>query len=226
MDAPRPADDASAANAAPGLSWVGPTSDGRYGLRQWRAALPGARIVVKDPFALLSIASIAALTNALPVLVYRHPAAVLASYRRMGWSPDVSELAAISGTPSSGVPIGADDVDEMVYFWNTLHTLANEQVRQVPRALIVSHAELAGGLALRRLYAACNLEWSSRVEAACRQETPAGIADSDALHVLNRASSDVANSWRGTISAANVARLETGTAEVFAGLEAARRVLV
>jgi hypothetical protein len=190
--------------------------------------LPGARIVVKDPFALLSIASIAALTNALPVLVYRHPAAVLASYRRMGWSPDVSELAAISGTSGADVPVGADDVDEMVYFWNTLHTLANEQLRQVPRALIVSHAELAGGggPALRRLYAACNLEWSSRVEADCRQETPADTADSDALHVLNRAPSDVANSWRGTISAADVARLETGTAEVFAGLEAARRVLV
>jgi Sulfotransferase family len=67
---------------------------GRYGSRQWAAAWPGTRLVVKDPFAVLSVAAVHRVTGALPVLVYRHPGAVLASYRRMGWSPDVREILA------------------------------------------------------------------------------------------------------------------------------------
>ena len=89
---------------------------GRYGYRQWAAPWPRTRTVVKDPFAVLSIASVVTATSALPILVYRHPAAVLASYRRMGWLPDVAEVALavsdLAGTEEP--PVGtADDTQAM-----------------------------------------------------------------------------------------------------------------
>src|SRR4051794_16992381 len=65
---------------------------GRYGRRQWAAALPSVRTVVKDPFAMLSLPCVARTTGAQVVLLYRHPGAALASYRRMGWTPDLDEL--------------------------------------------------------------------------------------------------------------------------------------
>src|SRR5699024_4148149 len=65
---------------------------GRYGRRQWAAALPGTRVVVKDPFALLSLPLIRQSTLARVVIIYRHPGALLSSYRRMGWAPDIAEL--------------------------------------------------------------------------------------------------------------------------------------
>jgi len=67
----------------------------RYGHRQWAALVPRTRIVVKDPFAMLSIPAIHRVTTAQPVLIYRHPGAVLTSYQRMGWAPDVEELRPI-----------------------------------------------------------------------------------------------------------------------------------
>ena len=55
----------------------------RFGARQWAGPLPHTRVVVKDPYALLSLRTVVAATGATPVLVYRHPGAVLASYRRV-----------------------------------------------------------------------------------------------------------------------------------------------
>ncbi|WP_448233555.1 sulfotransferase [Microbacterium lacticum] len=63
-----------------------------FGFRQWRGPLPNSRLIVKDPFAMLSMPAIHTITGARPVLVYRHPGAMLVSYRRMGWAPDVAEL--------------------------------------------------------------------------------------------------------------------------------------
>ena len=71
----------------------------RFGARQWAGPLPQTRVVVKDPYALLSLRTVVAATGATPVLVYRHPGAVLASYRRVSWSPRLDEVAAIAGTP-------------------------------------------------------------------------------------------------------------------------------
>ena len=64
----------------------------RYGRRQWAAPLPWTRLVVKDPFAMLSLPAVVSVTGARAVFLYRHPGAVLASYRRMGWRPDLDEL--------------------------------------------------------------------------------------------------------------------------------------
>lgn len=65
---------------------------GRYGRRQSVARLLWMRVVIKDPFATLSLPVISRETSARVVLIYRHPGAVLVSYRRMGWRPDVDEL--------------------------------------------------------------------------------------------------------------------------------------
>ncbi len=62
-----------------------------------RAPLPGTRLIVKDPFALLSMETIADVTGALLVLIYRLPGAVLTSCRRMGWHPDIEEVRHAAG---------------------------------------------------------------------------------------------------------------------------------
>ena len=56
-------------------------------------------MVVKDPYAMLSLPAVAAVTGAIPVLVFRHPGAILASYRRVAWRPRLDELAAIATSP-------------------------------------------------------------------------------------------------------------------------------
>ena len=108
----------------------------RFGARQWAGPLPWTRVVVKDPYALLSMPAVVAATGATPVLVYRHPGAILASYRRVGWHPRLDEVAAIVAhrgelTTALGLelPVGAVGSEpvtahDMGAFWSVLHELA------------------------------------------------------------------------------------------------------
>lgn len=171
-------------------SGLNPWVYGRYGERQSLAPLPWTRVVVKDPFAMLSVPTLVRETGAVPVLIYRHPGAALASYRRMGWTPDVGQLRTLlAGIRTSSSPQWASDpspgvisdpVRAMGWFWSTLHLLALTDTRppgwseeaggadRPPPIRVVSHEELAlgGPSALRRLYDSLGLRWHPRAGAA------------------------------------------------------------
>lgn len=162
-----------------------PRTYGRLGVRSWAAPLPWTTVVVKDPSALLALPTVIATTKARPVLVFRHPAAVLASYRRMGWTPDVAEIVAVEPSPAARAPGDeADDVDRMAFFWSACHQIALRPAPGGGTVFCASHEELTRGgePAVRRLYEACGLtfgdraalnvrSWTSRRAAARRPRT-------------------------------------------------------
>ncbi|MGI8699806.1 MAG: sulfotransferase [Nocardioidaceae bacterium] len=204
---------------------------GRYGVRQWQAPLPRTRLIVKDPFALLSIEAIADVTGALPVLIYRHPGAVLASYRRMGWQPDIDEIEGIAeelGRPEGGVL--DDDVDRLGWFWVVCHEIALEQLARLPTAVVVSHRELAlgGPTTVRTLFDACGLRWSNRAAdevAGWLELKSADPGFGDRLHVMDRSPQQVEDSWRERLGPDEVFRLEERAGDVLAEMELRRLVL-
>jgi hypothetical protein len=229
------------------LAYAGmtPRVYGRYGHRQWAAPWPGTTIVVKDPFAVLSIRAVVDVTAALPVLVYRHPAAVLASYRRMGWSPDVAEVSAavapFDDLPVDGLPAvpggeAPDDPRSMAWFWSVLNTLALQDLAAVGGGVVISHEELASGGAdaLGILFAACGLQGPAAAEADAGTDPqasvgPAGPAEpvGDAssarvLHRLDRPSGEVATAWRSATDPAELEVLDALTGPTFEALQAAR----
>lgn len=208
----------------------------RYGRRQWAAVLPGTRNILKDPFAMLSLPAVARATGAVTVLVYRHPGAALASYRRMGWEPDLDELAPIARAHNAAHPHDppvdeqpqAGEVSEpeaMGRFWNALYGMALNDAGRVPGLLIVSHAELAAGgaPAARSLLKAVGLDWSDASEVELQQET--SVVDSSELHNFKRRPSEVAESWRAQLAPGELEVIESVTTDVRARLEAARLVL-
>jgi hypothetical protein len=65
---------------------------GRRALRFRRARKLEARPLVKDPFALFSIPWFIERFNYLPIVVVRHPAAVVGSLKRLGWRFDFGQL--------------------------------------------------------------------------------------------------------------------------------------
>lgn len=201
---------------------------GRYGHRQWSAPLPWIRIIVKDPFALLSVETIVGVTGALPVLIYRHPGAVLASYRRMGWKPDIEELENVAPEfERLDREICDDDVERMSWFWTVAHRIALEQLTRTPSAVVVSHQELSmgGPAAVRTLFDACNLRWSHRTsDEVDRWSQSSGLdpAAGDRLHVLNRSPKEVSDAWRKRLDPDDVVRVEKHAHDVFAELERRR----
>lgn len=207
-----------------------PWAYSRFGRHPLAAFLPGRRVVVKDPFAMLSLPAVCAATGARAVLVYRHPGAVFVSYRRMGWTPDLDELrlslaedAWDPGLVARVAPIlaGVDESDEVAAAtaaWKVLHLLA---LHDLPTdALVVAHRDLAlgGESATRTLFEALGLE----VTPAVRREvsrTEVHRASSETgpesgLHVLGRAPSEVADSWRARLPAEVIERMDDDCQEV------------
>lgn len=196
----------------------------RYGKDQWLAPLPWTHTIVKDPFALLSVPTIVRCTGAIPVIVYRHPGAVLASYRRMGWTADTTEIRQLQGLTSAPEP--TDDVSAMVEFWNFLHTRVLSWLDDVPQALLVSHAELSlgGGAALRSLMRSCGLQPARRERstAAGAEESATDLPAAGRLHDFTRDPAEVVDGWRQRLSAEEAGIVEVGTAYVWESLEARR----
>ena len=215
---------------------------GRYGRRQWAAPLPGTRIVVKDPFAMLSMPAVVRATGATPVLVYRHPAATLASDRRLGWELDLdlNELRPLVRSHQlDGHPIGlsAGDLprpgqvsapEAMGRFWATLYTMALSDAGDSPGLIVVSHEEAAGGgrFAVEALFDALGLRWSAATaaELAAREKSTTDLETR--LHRLDRDPSAVARSWRSAVSDAELAAIEAVTEDARRRLDDVRIRLI
>jgi hypothetical protein len=213
----------------------------RYGRRQWAAALPWTRLVMKDPFAVLSIPAVAAVTGARPVLVYRHPGAILASFRRMGWGIDLDELqisvAAYRADARADDPViddlpATDSVSEpeaMGLYWSAVHAMALADLDRSPGTIVVSHQEIAGGgvSAAHRLFGVLGLEWGPRTDAELAAEAAATRpVDSTELHNFNRSPQQVAEEWRARLSDADTETIEAVTAPIRQRLHESRLPLV
>lgn len=211
----------------------------RYGRRQWAGPLPNSRMIVKDPFALLSLAPVSAVTRALPVVVYRHPGAVLVSYRRMGWEPDLEELQRIVADLRAAGTLDIEDLpgpgqsspaEAMGRFWAALHEIALLDAERLPELTILSHEELAGGgePAGRRLLERLGLVWGPGSATELSREATTRPVQPDAsagLHNFDRAPADVAVAWRERLEAGELATIERATEHVRELLDRKRLML-
>ena len=205
----------------------------RYGSRQWAAPLPRTRVVVKDPFAMLSIPAIREQTRASVVLVYRHPGAVLTSYRRVGWTPDLGELQAViedvrnaggPQLPDLPLPGSTTPAEEMGRFWSALHDLAlADTADEGHDVLVVPHEAVSTDpLLARTLVDRLGLGWSDSLEAELsRRGGAGGPTDPQALHNFDRAPAQVAQAWRARLSSDEIEQIEEVTASTRARLHQA-----
>jgi hypothetical protein len=185
----------------------------RFGIHQWAAPLPTTRIVIKDPFAVLSIGAVHNVVGAVPVLLYRHPAAVLASYRRMGWTADTDEMIALGGPK----PVGDDELPAMAAMWSWCHEIALRDLDRIKTGLVVSHhAVTVGGTDAHR-------ELCSRLALdpprAARIDAEANERRRGVLHDFDRSSDAIEEGWHDEVADDEVAAMEELVAPIWAELE-------
>lgn len=204
---------------------------GRYGRHQWRAPLPFTRKIIKDPFGMLSLPTIHRSTGAHPVLVYRHPGAVLVSYRRMGWTPDLDELERVVREEIESAPDvpglsprpreSLGEVAAMGWFWSSLHRIALQDLGDggVP-ATVVSHERLAGGdrSGAESLFASLGLTWNSAASDVLGLETGAP-QDPRRLHNFDRSPAQAAVQWRSRLTPAEIEEMEEIAGETLCALD-------
>lgn len=205
---------------------LSPSVYSRYGVDQWRAPLPWSRLIVKDPFAMLSLPVIAEVTGARPVLIHRDPGAMLVSYRRVGWLPDIDELRPIvqefersdpeaaAAIPRLNADAPHDGVLAMAWFWSALYAMALADIVRIPGGIVVSHELVATDVDYcRRLHDHLGVPWNAGAEMEFGRETSAGV-DPARLHNFNRRPADAAMAWKAHLPVSEAAELDDVTKPV------------
>jgi Sulfotransferase family len=139
----------------------------------------GARVVLKDPMALLSASWLAERFGARVVVVVRHPAGFVASLRAAGWDRFHFEiladqpalmaerLAPFAEEIAAAVRARPDGIDAGCLLWRVLHHHIDLLRREHPDWIFVRHEDLARDpeAAFRALYAQLGLEFTETVRA-------------------------------------------------------------
>jgi len=187
----------------------------------WMGRLLGRRPLLKDPFAVFSLAWFAERLDCRIVVAVRHPAAFVSSLKRLGWSFDFADLlqqpllmrdhlepyrGAMESCPRTDIIAQASLLWVMIY--RTLDAL-----RQGLRdAQIVRHEDLSRDPVgqFRSLYEALDLQFSPRVERQILESSGSENPDQlppgrvHSVHLDSRASLD---SWKRRLSADEVERV-------------------
>ncbi|MFD1717374.1 sulfotransferase [Georgenia deserti] len=189
---------------------------GKQGRQQLLAPLPGRRLIVKDPFATLSLGFLRREFGINSIAVYRPPEALLASHRRMGWKTDWKGLLAALDQEVSHPP--ESQIQAISLLWRS----AYQHILDLPNEespTIVAHQDLAvGGIpAARALYSELGLQLSKRGRQNLEQAFHAGSTappPPGQLHASDRDPRSTTDQWRSRVSEEEAAELRKLTSDI------------
>ena len=157
----------------PGRRWLKTVigSRGPFYYRLARLNPVSRHAVVKDPIGCLMTEFLARHFSMAPVILIRHPAAFVSSYKRLSWTPQLGALrqqpALVSRYFGSGK--GLDDTGDPIVdaarLWAALHTVIGDQIDRNPDWIVVRHEDLsvAPAATFESLYHRLGLNWTPRV---------------------------------------------------------------
>lgn len=147
--------------------------------------------IIKDPIGCLLTEFLASNYDIKPVILIRHPAAVVASVKRMNWTMNLDPLRAQSdliddhfaGDEMISRYKDASGIEGSAALWTALNTVILRQAKRNPSWMVVTHEELCQqpSRIFRHMYSELGLPWSNRVENEIRkytgQHNPSGAKD-------------------------------------------------
>ena len=175
------------------------------------------RWLLKDPIACLAAEYLHQELGMQVVIVVRHPAAVVASFLRLGWRFPIDEMVAQPGmqhvlgaTAGALPPPPRDAVVEGAYLWLLQQKVLDAYAERNPAMLVVRHEDLSREPLPRflELYTSLGLTWTDDVARTITEHTsrenpveaPGGVA-----HALARDSADLVKAWRRRMTDEQVA---------------------
>ena len=193
-----------------------------------RGRLLHTRPLLKDPFAVFSLAWFAQQLQCRIVVTVRHPAAFASSLKRLNWPFDFHDLLAqpllmrdwLEPYRSRMEAMPADDIiAQASLLWAMVYQSAQAACRQVPGVCVVRHEDLSlDPLAgFRQLYGELGLEFSPGAERkileSSSSENPAELSRGR-THSVKLDSRANLHNWKRRLSAEEIARVRRLTEEV------------
>ncbi len=195
----------------------------------------GWRPLLKDPFALLSVPWFVERLAAQVVVLVRHPAAVVASWLRLGWVVHPKQLLAQPALLERALPAAevqalraaAATDDRLTWaaaLWRALYAAVDVYRRALP-VLVVRHEDLAHAPLdnFVALYTRLGLDFNRRARRALGRSIHGRREHTDPRrpHATALDSRAAARAWQRQLSAAQISRIRALTEPVAARFYAA-----
>jgi Sulfotransferase family len=189
----------------------------------------GRRVMIADPFAVLSSEWFGRRLGCRVVVVVRHPLAAVSSRKRLGWRFAVGELRRQDLLVRDLLdPLGLEHLDpqpdllgEGAQLWTVIHRVVAEVRDRIPEIHVVRHEDLSTEPLARfaELYERLGLEFGDRSRRAVRAATsgsnPAEL-DVDRPHRVRLDSRANLHNWRNRLTAGEVAQIRAICADAAA----------
>lgn len=211
------------------------------GIRNWirltqeaywtsKARRTGARPLVKDPFLLLSVEWFVRKSDALPIILVRHPAAFVSSIKRLGWRLDVSTLLAqpqlmsrflfpYRDALSEDASGRLDIIDHACLVWRALNTTVRYYEEKYPDWYVLRYEDLARDpiAGFESLYDKLNIPWTDEIQGKLishnSDRNPSEVSP-ERRGSTRRNSSTAMWTWLSRLSDAEIARVKQSTGDV------------
>ncbi len=191
------------------------------------------QILFKDPNAMISAEWIADEFDSRVVVLIRHPAAYVASIKRVNWPMNPETLleqpAVVERLPESIVSdavrhVGSREkrpgfsLEDTAYFWNLLYSEVDRYRREHPDWIFLRHEDLSLDYEnqFRELYSELGLPWrkdvESNISAYCNRQNTRDPGSE--IMVLKRDSRATVSGWKTSLDRSEVETIRNITAEV------------
>lgn len=193
-----------------------------------RGRLLHQRPLLKDPFAIFSLAWFAERLGCRIIVTVRHPAAFASSLKRLNWPFDFRDLLAqpllmrdwLEPYRSRMESMPADDIIAQAgLLWAMVYRSVQTACKQLPSVQVVRHEDVSLDPvpAFRRLYVDMGLEFTPGVErkihASSSAENPVELARGKTYSVRLNSRASVHN-WKRRLSPDEIARIRELTEDV------------
>jgi len=172
-----------------------------------------SRFLIKDPTACFAAQYFHQKIGMKVVVCLRHPAATIASYKRLDWHYSLQDLVNqddlmkdhLSEVLGKVNLTSLTAVQQWAYFWLSIYTVLDHYLEQNTQMLMVRHEDLSLSPVrhISRLYAELGLDFSPAIERTVLAHTQAGnpvSAPNNVPHALKRDSAKAVHAWRNILS--------------------------
>jgi hypothetical protein len=193
-----------------------------------RARMTRARPLVKDPIAVFSAGWLADRFEMDVVVTIRHPAAFVASFKRLGWRHDFSSfldepqllndyLGPFEAEIRRFAEHPGDAVDELILLWRLVYHTVDRYRSERPNWTFVRHEDLSTDPLVQflRLYRVLDLEFTPEARSAIVEHSSArNPGELEKTHAIRLDSRGSLGGWRRVLTDEEVERVREGVSDV------------
>lgn len=186
------------------------------------------RVVVKDPIAVFSAKTLADLFDMNILIVIRHPAAVVSSYKRLNWGQSFSHflkqselmedhLAPFRAEIEDFARNNHDIVDQAALLWKLIHSMIIRYRETQPDWVVVRYEDLASDPidVYRKMFSQLNLPFSGSMPRMIQAyDLDTRPTDTTRPYAIKQHRDQVVSEWKQHLTAAEIKRIRARVEDV------------